>query len=153
MFKRLAYQSKFDEALQLLESNQFSHKYDIDMFLQMLVDKIPDKSKTWRFILKLKDKDLATHLVIKYLYEWDISTAIDMVYMSKCNLSDEHELRGHIRTLHSQLSTLQKILQIDSGYPSWKFLYDTAKSTPQRVIEKLLELNQHATAKDVCCQS
>ena len=149
MFKRLAYENKFEEALQLLESNQFSHKYEIDMFLQMLVDKTTDKTKSWRFIMRLKDKDLATHLIIKNVYEWDIATAIDMVYMCRCNLPEEHEVYGFIKTLYLQLTTLQKILQIESGYPSWKFLFDTAKATPLNVIQKLLELNQHETAKDV----
>ncbi|KAL0330308.1 UNVERIFIED_CONTAM: hypothetical protein Sradi_5017500 [Sesamum radiatum] len=92
-------------------SDRFLRNGASDRLLQMLIisgedDTFPGQpqsssglriwSNSWQYCLRLKDKQLAARLALKYLHRWELEAALDVLTMCTCHLPGGDQLKVEV---------------------------------------------------------
>ncbi|XP_051127624.1 uncharacterized protein LOC127249073 isoform X2 [Andrographis paniculata] len=158
---RLIEEGKLLDALAL--SDRFLRNGASDRLLQMLIisgedDNILDSqgssglrvwSNSWQYCLRLKDKQLAARLALKYLHRWELEAALDVLTMCSCHLLDGDPLKIEVVLQRQALCRYKHILCADDGYNSWQEVEIHCKEDPEGLALRLAEKGAVSAALEV----
>lgn len=148
--ERLISEGKLMDALAL--SDRCLRNGASDKLLQLLIERreenntLPGQvpgygrnfgSSSWQYCLRLKDKQLATRLALKYLTSWELNAAIDVLTMCNCHLSQEDPLRNEVLQMRQALQRYNHILCADDSYESWQEVESDCKEDPEGLALRL----------------
>ncbi|KAL6985377.1 hypothetical protein U1Q18_018753 [Sarracenia purpurea var. burkii] len=51
---------------------------------------------SWQYCLRLKDKQLASRLALKYLHRWELDAALDVITMCSCHLPESEPVKNEV---------------------------------------------------------
>ncbi|KAL8521988.1 hypothetical protein ACS0TY_012224 [Phlomoides rotata] len=160
--ERLIDEGKFPDALAL--SDRFLRNGASDRLLQMLItsgedDTLPEQtqgssalrvwSNSWQYCLRLKDKELAATLALKYLHRWELEAALDVLTMCSCHLPESDQLKIEVVQRRQALCRYKHILCADDRYNSWQEVEKDCKEDPEGLALRLAEKGAVAAALEV----
>ncbi|XP_072966910.1 uncharacterized protein [Typha angustifolia] len=94
-------------------------------------------STSWQYCLRLRDKQLAARLALKYLERWDLNAAMDVLTMCSCHLPENDQLRKEVFQRRQALQRYSHILSADDDYSSWQQVEAHCKADPEGLALKL----------------
>ncbi|KAK4420008.1 hypothetical protein Salat_2413700 [Sesamum alatum] len=145
-------------------SDRFLRNGASDRLLQMLIisgeeDTFPGQpqsssglriwSNSWQYCLRLKDKQLAARLALKYLHRWELEAALDVLTMCTCHLPDGDQLKVEVVQRRQALSRYKRILCADDRYNSWQEVERDCKEDPEGLALRLAERGAVSVALEV----
>ncbi|KAK8942081.1 hypothetical protein KSP40_PGU011520 [Platanthera guangdongensis] len=132
--ERLINEGKFMDALAL--SDRCLRDGASDQLLQLLIEQDEGNNpmtsqlhgygrsnftcSTWQYCIRLKDKQLAARLALKYLHKWELNAAIDVLTMCICHLSQNETIRDEVFKKRQALQRYNHILCADDHYSYWQ---------------------------------
>ncbi|GAV76003.1 hypothetical protein CFOL_v3_19478 [Cephalotus follicularis] len=132
--ERLINEQKLMDALAL--SDRFLSNGASDRLLQLLIESGEDNhsisgqthgyggqiiwSDSWQYCLRLKDKQLAARLALKYMHGWELDAALDVLTMCSCHLLQSDPYRNEVLQMRQALQRYSHILKADDHYSSWQ---------------------------------
>ncbi|CAL5321406.1 unnamed protein product [Camellia sinensis] len=154
---RLINEGKLMDALAL--SDRFLRNGASDQLLQLLIERGEENnsvsgqsqgyavhsmwSNSWQYCLRLKDKQLAARLALKYLHRWELDAALDVITMCSCHLPEgdpvKNEVPGGILVVQMRQDLLRykHILSADDHYCSWQEVEAECKEDPEGLALRL----------------
>ncbi|CAA6666265.1 unnamed protein product [Spirodela intermedia] len=150
MKKLLINDGKLMDALAL--SDRFLRCGASDRLLQLLIERgeentlvfgLPHGSAqnfvndSWQYCLRLKDKQLAARLALKYLHRWELDAAMDVLLMCSCHLPLDCPLRNEILQTRQALQRYKNILCADDRYSCWQEVEADCKEDPEGLALRL----------------
>ncbi|KAL3655643.1 hypothetical protein CASFOL_000039 [Castilleja foliolosa] len=96
-------------------------------------------SNSWQYCLRLKDKQLAAKLALKYLHLWDMEAALDVLTMCSCHLPDGDPLKIEVVQRRQALCRYKHILCADGRYNYWQEVETDCKEDPEGLALRLAE--------------
>ncbi|XP_042039127.1 uncharacterized protein LOC121784921 isoform X1 [Salvia splendens] len=160
--ERLIDEGKLLDALAL--SDRFLRNGASDHLLQMLIVRAEDDtiaqrtqsssalriwSNSWQYCLRLKDKQLAARLALKYLDRWELEAALDVLTMCICHLPDGHRLKSEVIQRRHALCRYKHILCADDRYNSWQEVEIDCKEDSEGLALRLAEKGAVSVASEV----
>ncbi|KAK6140827.1 hypothetical protein DH2020_025434 [Rehmannia glutinosa] len=160
--ERLIDEGKLLDALAL--SDRFLRNGASDRLLQMLIISGEDDtfsgqpqgssglriwSNSWQYCLRLKDKQLAARLALKYLHRWELEAALDVLTMCSCHLPDGDPLKIEVVQRRQALCRYKHILCADDRYNSWQEVETDCKEDPEGLALRLAEKGAVSAALEV----
>ncbi|KAF3446015.1 hypothetical protein FNV43_RR11193 [Rhamnella rubrinervis] len=149
--ERLIEEKKLMDALAL--SDRFLRNGASDQLLQLLIERgeenqlISGQSQTygghsiwsssWQYCLRLKDKQLAARLALKYMHRWELDAALDVLTMCSCHLPKSDPLRNEVTHMRQALQRYNHILSADDRYGSWQEVEAECKEDPEGLALRL----------------
>ncbi|KAI0493860.1 hypothetical protein KFK09_023985 [Dendrobium nobile] len=148
--ERLINDGKLMDALAL--SDRCLRNGASDQLLQLLIDKDEKNpmtgqlhgygahnfaSNTWQYCIRLKDKQLAARLALKYLHRWELNAAIDVLTMCSCHLSQNDPIRDEVLRKKQALQRYNRILCADDHYSNWQEVEADCKEDPEGLALRL----------------
>ncbi|GAB2223083.1 hypothetical protein Droror1_Dr00017220 [Drosera rotundifolia] len=106
-------------------------------------------SSSWEYCLRLKDKQLAARLALKYLHRWDMDHALDVLTMCSCHLHQSDPIKNEVMQRQQALQRCRHILQADDRYSSWQEVEAACKEDPEGLALKLAEKGAVSAALEV----
>ncbi|VFQ79855.1 unnamed protein product [Cuscuta campestris] len=106
-------------------------------------------SNSWQYCLRLKDKHLAARLALKYLRQWELDAALDVLTMCNCHLLDTDPLKNEVEQMRRALFRFKHILCADDRYSSWQQVETHCKDDPEGLALKLAEKGAVSAALEV----
>ncbi|EPS72500.1 hypothetical protein M569_02257, partial [Genlisea aurea] len=107
-------------------------------------------SNSWQYCQRLKDKQLAAKLALKYLHKWDLQPALDILTMCICHLQAGTPLKTEVVVERRQaLYRYKRILSADDLYSSWQEVEHDFKEDPEGLALKLAEKGAVSHALEV----
>ncbi|KAF3778358.1 hypothetical protein EJ110_NYTH43674 [Nymphaea thermarum] len=94
-------------------------------------------SNSWQYCLRLKDKQLAARLALKYLHRWELNPAMDVLTMCICHLPQGDPLRSEAILARQALQRYSHILCADDRYNSWQEVEADCKEDPEGLALRL----------------
>lgn len=94
-------------------------------------------STSWQHCLRLKDKQLAARLALKYLHRWELDAAMDVLTMCSCHLPQGDPVRNEILQMRKALQRYGHILSADDQYISWQEVEAYCKEDPEGLALRL----------------
>ncbi|KAF6172870.1 hypothetical protein GIB67_035424 [Kingdonia uniflora] len=94
-------------------------------------------SNSWQYCLRLKDKQLAAILALKYLHRWELDAATDILTMCSCHLIQSDPLRNEVMQMRQALYRYSHILSADDRYSSWQEVEVECKNDPEGLALRL----------------
>uniref|UniRef100_A0A7N0VLB1 ZFYVE26-like TPR repeats domain-containing protein n=1 Tax=Kalanchoe fedtschenkoi TaxID=63787 RepID=A0A7N0VLB1_KALFE len=95
-------------------------------------------SDTWQYCLRLKNKELAAKLALKYLHRWDLDAALEVLTMCSCHLSPANDpLKNEVLQKRQALQRYKLILCADDQYNSWLEVEAECKEDPEGLALRL----------------
>ncbi|XAR70903.1 hypothetical protein NMG60_11027941 [Bertholletia excelsa] len=94
-------------------------------------------SDTWQYCLRLKDKQLAARLALKYLHRWELDAAVDVITMCSCHLPESDPVKNEIIQVRQALLRYKHILCADNHYSSWQEVEAESKEDPEGLALRL----------------
>eukprot|EP01119_Soliformovum_irregulare_P019994 TRINITY_DN6426_c0_g1_i1.p1 TRINITY_DN6426_c0_g1~~TRINITY_DN6426_c0_g1_i1.p1 ORF type:complete len:1202 (+),score=377.45 TRINITY_DN6426_c0_g1_i1:319-3606(+) len=123
----------------------------VDSFLLLLIERTENKGNVWKYIIRMKNKEMAAAQILNLYTKWELPIAIDLLFMCKSHISQVQQpyLYDEIQKYHTRLVTFESIINVDpSGrWVKWQTLSDACQENPEAVIRSLLELKQHQLAR------
>ncbi|KAF8034628.1 hypothetical protein BT93_C0822 [Corymbia citriodora subsp. variegata] len=151
--ERLIDEGKLTDALAL--SDRFLHNGASDHLLQLLIERGEENhsisgqtqsyrghsiwSNSWQYCLRLKDKQLAAKLALKYMHGWGLDAALDILTMCSCHLPHSDPVRNEILQMRQALQKYSHILSADDHYSSWQQVEAACKADPEGLALRLAE--------------
>ncbi|KAI3468258.1 hypothetical protein Pfo_024921 [Paulownia fortunei] len=160
--ERLIDEGKLLDALAL--SDRFLRNGASDWLLRMLIISGEDDifsgqpqgssglriwSYSWQYCLRLKDKQLAARLALKYLHRWELEAALDVLTMCSCHLPDGDPLKLEVVQRRQALCRYKHILCADDRYNSWQEVETDCKEDPEGLALRLAEKGAVSAALEV----
>ncbi|XP_031125569.1 uncharacterized protein LOC116027922 [Ipomoea triloba] len=159
--ERLIDEGKLMDALAI--SDRFLRNGASDRLLQLLVERGEENnsgqsysysgnriwSNSWQYCLRLKDKQLAARLALKYLHKWELDAALDVLTMCSCHLHDKDSLKDKVVQMRRALLRYNHILCADDHYTSWQQVETDCKEDPEGLALKLAEKGAVSAALEV----
>ncbi|XP_030947314.1 uncharacterized protein LOC115971497 isoform X2 [Quercus lobata] len=149
--ERLIDEGKLMDALAL--SDRFLRNGASDRLLQLLIERgeenhsIPGQpqgygghniwSNSWQYCLRLKDKQLAARLALKYMHRWELDAALDVLTMCSCHLPESDPLRNEVLHMKQALQRFSHILSADDHHSSWQEVEAECKEDPEGLALRL----------------
>lgn len=149
--ERLIHEGKLIDALAL--SDRCLRHGASDQLLQLLVESGDEKqattgqsqscgmhnflSNSWQYCLRLKDKQLAAKLSLKYLHRWDLNAAMDVLTMCSCHLIDSDPVKNEVLQMRRALQRFSHILSADDHFSSWQEVELECKQDPEGLALRL----------------
>ncbi|KAL0330309.1 UNVERIFIED_CONTAM: hypothetical protein Sradi_5017600 [Sesamum radiatum] len=145
-------------------SDRFLRNGASDRLLQMLIisgedDTFPGQpqsssglriwSNSWQYCLRLKDKQLAARLALKYLHRWELEAALDVLTMCTCHLPGGDQLKVEVVQRRQALCRYKHILCADDRYNSWQEVERDCKEDPEGLALRLAERGAVSVALQV----
>ncbi|KAJ9549726.1 hypothetical protein OSB04_022269 [Centaurea solstitialis] len=100
-------------------------------------------SNSWKYCLRLKDKQLAATLVLKYLHRWELDAALDVLTMCHCHLLESDPSKSEVVLRRQALMRYSHILSADDRYSSWQ------EEDPEGMALRLAEKGAVSAALEV----
>lgn len=147
--ERLIDEGKLMDALAL--SDRFLRNGAADRLLQLLIERGEEShlghgqayigqriwSNSWQYCLRLKDKQLAARLAIKYMHRWDLDAALDVLTMCSCHLPESDPFRNEVLQRRLALQRYSHILSADDHLSSWQEVEAECKEDPEGLALRL----------------
>ncbi|XP_062164447.1 uncharacterized protein LOC133871099 isoform X3 [Alnus glutinosa] len=149
--ERFIDEGKLMDALAL--SDRFLSNGASDRLLQLLIERGEEShsisgqpqgygghnvwSNSWQYCLRLKDKQLAASLVLKYMHRWELDAALDVLTMCSCHLPQSDPLRNEVFQMKQALQRYSHILSADDHYSSWQEVEAECKEDPEGLALRL----------------
>lgn len=149
--ERLIHEGKLIDALAL--SDRCLRNGASDQLLQLLVESDDEKqvttgqsqsygthnilSNSWQYCLRLKDKQLAAKLSLKYLHRWDLNAAMDVLTMCSCHLLESDPVKAEVLQMRRALQRFSHILSADEHFSSWQEVEIECKQDPEGLALRL----------------
>ncbi|KAI7994948.1 hypothetical protein LOK49_LG11G01633 [Camellia lanceoleosa] len=148
---RLINEGKLMDALAL--SDRFLRDGASDQLLQLLIERGEENnsvsgqsqgyavhsmwSNSWQYCLRLKDKQLAARLALKYLHRWELDAALDVITMCSCHLPEGDPVKNEVVQMRQDLLRYKHILSADDHYCSWQEVEAECKEDPEGLALRL----------------
>ncbi|CAL5431582.1 unnamed protein product [Camellia sinensis] len=148
---RLINEGKLMDALAL--SDRFLRNGASDQLLQLLIERGEENnsvsgqsqgyavhsmwSNSWQYCLRLKDKQLAARLALKYLHRWELDAALDVITMCSCHLPEGDPVKNEVVQMRQDLLRYKHILSADDHYCSWQEVEAECKEDPEGLALRL----------------
>ncbi|KAI8568864.1 hypothetical protein RHMOL_Rhmol02G0233700 [Rhododendron molle] len=94
-------------------------------------------SNSWQYCLRLKDKQLAARLALKYLHRWELDAALDVITMCSCHLPESYPAKNEVVQMRQALLRYKHILCADDHYSSWQEVEAECKEDPEGLALRL----------------
>ncbi|KAJ6915056.1 hypothetical protein NC651_017130 [Populus alba x Populus x berolinensis] len=94
-------------------------------------------SNSWQYCLRLKDKQLAARLALKYMHRWELDAALDVLTMCSCHLPESDPVRNEVLQRRKALQRYNHILTADDHYSSWQEVEEECKEDPEGLALRL----------------
>ncbi|KAG6770661.1 hypothetical protein POTOM_026350 [Populus tomentosa] len=94
-------------------------------------------SNSWQYCLRLKDKQLAARLALKYMHRWELDAALDVLTMCSCHLPESDPVRNEVLQRRKALQRYSHILTADDHYSSWQEVEEECKEDPEGLALRL----------------
>ncbi|MED6212503.1 hypothetical protein PIB30_083940, partial [Stylosanthes scabra] len=149
--ERLIEEGKLMDALAL--SDRFLRNGASDRLLQLLIERAEEIhsnsaqrhgyggsnvwSNSWQYCLRLKDKQLAARLALRYVHTWELDAALDVLTMCNCHLPQNYPIRQEILQMKQALQRYSHILNADDRYTSWQEVEAECKEDPEGLALRL----------------
>ncbi|XP_076932004.1 uncharacterized protein LOC143597374 [Bidens hawaiensis] len=106
-------------------------------------------SYSWQYCLRLKDKQLAAKLALKYLHRWELDAALDVLTMCHCHLLENDPFKNEVVQRRQALMRYSHILSADERYNSWQEVEAECKEDPEGLALRLAEKGAVSAALEV----
>nr|XP_043638938.1 LOW QUALITY PROTEIN: uncharacterized protein LOC122610032 [Erigeron canadensis] len=113
----------------------------------LLTFRIP--SNSWQYCLRLKDKQLAATLALKYMHRWELNAALDVLTMCHCHLLENDPSKHEVVLRRQALMRYSHILSADERYNSWQEVEADCKEDPEGLALRLAEKGAVSAALEV----
>lgn len=146
--ERLIDEGKLMDALAL--SDRFLRNGASDQLLQLLIERGEEShstsgqpqgygiwSNSWQYCLRLKDKQLAAGLALKYMHRWELDAALDVLTMCSCHLPQSDPVRNEVLQRRQALQRYSHILSVDHDHGSWQEVEAESKQDPEGLALRL----------------
>ncbi|KAI9106384.1 hypothetical protein K1719_021912 [Acacia pycnantha] len=149
--ERLIDEGKLMDALAL--SDRFLRNGASDQLLQLLIEREEDNqssssqrqgygghniwSNSWQYCLRLKDKQLAARLALRYVHSWELDAALDVLTMCSCHLPQSDPITTEVLQMKQALQRYSHILSADDHYTSWQEVEADCKEDPEGLALRL----------------
>ncbi|KAL2346823.1 hypothetical protein Fmac_000823 [Flemingia macrophylla] len=149
--ERLIDEGKLMDALAL--SDRFLRNGASDQLLQLIIERAEEIhsksaqrqgfggrniwSNSWQYCLRLKDKQLAARLALRYLHSWELDAALDVLTMCSCHLPENDPKRKEVLQMKQALQRYSHILNADDHYASWQEVEADCKEDPEGLALRL----------------
>ncbi|GMI92528.1 hypothetical protein like AT2G25730 [Hibiscus trionum] len=149
--ERLIDEGKLMDALAL--SDRFLRNGASDRLLQLLIERGEGShptsgqpqgygghgiwSNSWQYCLRLKDKQLAAGLALKYMHRWELDAALDVLTMCSCHLPQTDPVRNEVLQRRQALQRYSHILSVDHHHGSWQEVEAECKQDPEGLALRL----------------
>ncbi|XP_047319786.1 uncharacterized protein LOC124923854 [Impatiens glandulifera] len=94
-------------------------------------------SNSWQYCLRLKKKQLAARLALKYLHKWELDAALDVLTMCSCHLPESDPHKYEVGQMRQALLRYKHILSADNRYNSWQEVEAECKDDPEGLALRL----------------
>ncbi|KAL8090101.1 hypothetical protein AgCh_039537, partial [Apium graveolens] len=94
-------------------------------------------SNSWQYCLRLKDKQLAAKLALRYLHRWDLDSALDVLTMCSCHLVESDPLKNKVVSMRQSLLRYKHILCVDNLHESWQEVEAECQEDPEGLALRL----------------
>ncbi|KAL8063412.1 hypothetical protein ABFX02_01G025300 [Erythranthe guttata] len=160
--ERLIDEGNLSDALAL--SDRFLRNGASDRLLQMLMLREEDDtisgqpqgssgfriwSYSWQYCLRLKDKNLAARLALRFLHRWELDAGLDVLTMCSCHLPDGDPLKIEVVQRRQALYRYKHILGADDRYHSWQEVETDCREDPEGLALRLAERGAVSAALEV----
>ncbi|XP_050212300.1 uncharacterized protein LOC126662368 isoform X2 [Mercurialis annua] len=161
--ERLIGEGKLMDALAL--SDRFLREGASDQLLQLLIERGEEIhpmsgqtqgyggqgiwSNSWQYCLRLKNKQLAARLALKYMHRWELNAALDALTMCSCHLPESDPVRNEVLQMRQALQRYSHILSADDRYSSWQEVEAECKVDPEGLALRLAEKGAVSAALEV----
>ncbi|XP_049378418.1 uncharacterized protein LOC125843251 isoform X1 [Solanum stenotomum] len=149
--ERLIDEGKMMDALAI--SDRFLQNGASDQLLQLLIERGEENisgqsqghsgnnnwSHSWQYCLRLKDKQLAARLALKYLHRWELDAALDVLTMCSCHLLKNDPIKDEVVQMRQALLRYSHILSADNRFHSWLEVESKCKEDPEGLALRLAE--------------
>ncbi|KAL3361372.1 hypothetical protein AABB24_014332 [Solanum stoloniferum] len=149
--ERLIDEGKMMDALAI--SDRFLQNGASDQLLQLLIERGEENisgqsqghsgnnnwSHSWQYCLRLKDKQLAARLALKYLHRWELDAALDVLTMCSCHLLKNDPIKDEVVQMRQALLRYSHILSADNRFCSWLEVESKCKEDPEGLALRLAE--------------
>ncbi|PSS01176.1 hypothetical protein CEY00_Acc22534, partial [Actinidia chinensis var. chinensis] len=92
---------------------------------------------SWQYCLRLKDKQLAARLALRYLHRWELDAALDVITMCSCHLPESNPVKNELVQMRQALLRYKHILVADDHYSSWQEVEAECKQDPEGLALRL----------------
>ncbi|KAL5074247.1 hypothetical protein RYX36_013231 [Vicia faba] len=147
--ERLISEGKLMDALAL--SDRFLRNGASDQLLQLIIERAEEVhsaqrqgyggrniwSNSWQYCLRLKDKQLAARLALRYVHTWELNAALDVLTMCSCHLHQNDSTREEVLQMKQDLQRYSHILSADDHYTSWQEVEADCKEDPEGLALRL----------------
>ncbi|CAN4076572.1 unnamed protein product [Withania somnifera] len=159
--ERLIDEGKVMDALAI--SDRFLQNGASDHLLQLLIERGEENisaqsqgysgnnnwSCSWQYCLRLKDKQLAARLALKYLRRWELDAALDVLTMCSCHLLENLPIKDEVVQMRQALLRYSHILSADNRFHSWLEVESECKEDPEGLALRLAEKGAVSAALEV----
>ncbi|VVB09017.1 unnamed protein product [Arabis nemorensis] len=148
---RLIDEGKLMDALAL--SDRFLRNGASDLLLELLIKSREENpstlrrsqgyegqsiwSNSWQYCLRLKDKQLAATLALKYMHTWELDAALNVLTMCSCHLLDSDPISYEVLHRRQALQKYSHILCADDRHNSWQEVEAECKEDPEGLALRL----------------
>ncbi|VVA15000.1 Hypothetical predicted protein [Prunus dulcis] len=94
-------------------------------------------SNNWQYCLRLKDKQVAARLALKYMHRWELDAALDVLTMCSCHLPQNDPIRKEVMHMRQALQRYSHILNADEHFSSWQEVEAECKEDPEGLALRL----------------
>ncbi|KAI4316248.1 hypothetical protein L6164_024246 [Bauhinia variegata] len=149
--ERLMDEGKLMDALAI--SDRFLRNGASDRLLQLLIEHEEEThsmsaqsqgygghniwSNSWQHCLRLKDKQLAARLALRFMHSWELDAALDVLTMCSCHLPQNDPIRNEVLQRKQALQRYSHILSADDRYTSWQEVEADCKEDPEGLALRL----------------
>ncbi|KAG8044887.1 hypothetical protein GUJ93_ZPchr0008g11794, partial [Zizania palustris] len=142
--ERLINEGKLTDALAL--SDRCLRNGASDRLLQLLIEQREEISAhgshnfgcdTWQYCLRLRDKKLAAQLALKYLHNWDLDAATNVLTMCICHLPENDPMWSEVLHMKQSLQRYGHIMSADDHYTRWQEVKVDCEDDPEGLALRL----------------
>ncbi|CAH8358037.1 unnamed protein product [Eruca vesicaria subsp. sativa] len=94
-------------------------------------------SNSWQYCLRLKDKQLAATLALKYMHMWELAAALNVLTMCSCHLLESDPISYEVLHRRKALQKYSHILSADDRHNSWQEVEAECKEDPEGLALRL----------------
>ncbi|KFK32552.1 hypothetical protein AALP_AA6G257700 [Arabis alpina] len=94
-------------------------------------------SNSWQYCLRLKDKQLAATLALKYMHTWELDAALNVLTMCSCHLLESDPISYEVLHRRQALQKYSHILCADDRHNSWQEVEAECKEDPEGLALRL----------------
>uniref|UniRef100_J3L1I8 ZFYVE26-like TPR repeats domain-containing protein n=2 Tax=Oryza brachyantha TaxID=4533 RepID=J3L1I8_ORYBR len=106
-------------------------------------------SDTWQYCLRLRDKKLAAQLALKYLHNWDLDAAANVLTMCICHLPEDDPMRSEVLHMKQSLQRYGHIMSADDHYTRWQEVKVDCEDDPEGLALRLAAKGAVSAALEV----